>query len=44
VLSSATTPPIWVMPSQIAMYAGRFGMNRPTTSPFAMPASSAQRA
>ncbi len=33
VLSSATTPPTLVMPSQMAMYSGRFGISRQTTSP-----------
>ena len=33
VLSSATAPPARVMPSQIAMYSGRFGIMRQTVSP-----------
>ena len=33
VLMSATTPPTRLMPSQMAMYSGRFGISRPTTSP-----------
>ena len=33
-----------VIPSQIAMYSGRFGISRPTTSPGATPCCSAQRA
>ncbi len=44
VLSSDTTAPTRVTPSQIAMYSGRFGMSRQTVSPLARPCSSAQRA
>ena len=44
VLISATTPPTRVMPSQIAMYSGRFGISRQTVSPLAEPCASAQRA
>ena len=43
VLSKATTPPTRVMPSQIAMYSGRFGISRQTTSPLLSPCASAQR-
>ena len=35
VLTSETTPPTAVMPSQIAMYSGRFGIIRQTVSPLA---------
>ena len=44
VLISATTPPIRVMPSQIAIYSGRLSIIRQTTSPFFRPWASAQRA
>src|SRR6266568_1960416 len=44
VLTSATTPPTLVMPSQIAMYSGRFGISRQTVSPLARPFARAQRA
>ena len=44
VLSSAATPPTRVMPSQIAMYSGRFGISRHTASPLLSPCASAQRA
>ena len=44
VLSNATIPPTRVIPSQIAMYSGRFGISRQTTSPFASSCPKAQRA
>ena len=44
VFISPTTPPTLVMPSQIAMYSGRFGISRQTVSPLAMPCCNAQRA
>ncbi len=44
VLSSATTPPTRVMPSQTAMYSGRFGIKRQTASPLAIPCAIAHRA
>jgi hypothetical protein len=43
VLSRAVTPPIRVMPSQIAMNSGRFGINRQTVSPLPSFSPSAQR-
>ena len=36
--------PTLLMPSQIAMYSGRFGISRQTVSPLSMSRSSAQRA
>ena len=44
VLSSATTPPARVTPSQIARNSGRFGISRQMVSPLRMPCASAQRA
>ena len=43
VLTSATTPPICVMPSQIAIYSGRFGIIRQIVSPGVTPSAKAQR-
>ncbi len=37
VLISATTPPARQMPSQIAMYSGRFGISRQTVSSLRTP-------
>ena len=43
VLSSETTPPTLVMPSQIAIYSGRFGIIRQIVSPGVTPSAKAQR-
>ena len=43
VLSSAAMPPTRVIPSQAAMYSGRFGISRHTASPLSRPCASAQR-
>ena len=43
VLSSATTPPTCVTPSQIARYSGRLGINRQTLTPGSTPSAIAHR-